>query len=203
METKKSKRSKEDPMKTYLRHIANVVAAGLIVLGLGMMQNAQAAGNPDTMTISVTPSVTYAVTISSPFLAGYQFGTVALAATTVSTVAIGVQNTGTIWEYFSMAVTNTAPDAWIPGASGTAGNNQFGLIGEIAATQPLVSGFAAGDALLNAIPGAAATLYGQASAKTPVSTTKNLWLKLNMPTTLSVGTGSAQTMTLSVNGQGA
>ena len=175
--------------------------AGLIVLGLGLVQKVQAAGNPDTMTISVTPSVTYAVTITSVNGSGYQFGTIALAATTVSTSAIVVKNTGTIWEYFSMAVTNTAPDAWTPGASGTAANNVFGMIAELSANQPLVASFAGGDALVNAISGTAATLYGQASTKTTVNGTKNLWLLLNMPTTLSVGTGAAQTMTLSVNGQ--
>jgi len=41
----------------------------------------------------------------------------------------------------------------------------------------------------------------QASTKTAVNATQNLWLKLNMPTSLSVGTGGAQTMVLSVNGQ--
>ena len=188
-------------MKTYLKHMTKaVLAAGLMVLGLGVMK-AQAAGNPDTMTISVTPSVTYAVTITSVNPNGYQFGTVSLAATTISTWAIGVKNSGTIWEYFSMAVTNTAPDAWTPGASGTAGNNVFGLIAELSANQPAPAGFLTTDALLNAIPGTAATLYGQASTKTAVNASKNLWLLLNMPTSLSVGSGGAQTMTLSVNGQ--
>ena len=196
-------RPKEGPMKTYLKHaVKGVLVAGLMVLGLGALEKAQAAGNPDTMTISVTPQVTYAVTITSVNPNGYQFGTIALAGTTISTSAIVVKNSGTIWEYFSMAVSNTSPDAWTPGASGTAGNNQFGLIGELVTNQPAPGGFAAGDALVNAIPGTAATLYGQASTKTAVNATKNLWLELNMPTTLSVGSGGAQTMTLSVNGQG-
>src|ERR1700680_2995494 len=81
---------KEGPMKTYLKHMTKaVLAAGLMILGLGVMK-AQAAGNPDTMTISVTPSVTYAVTITSVNPNGYQFGQIALAATTISTWAIEI-----------------------------------------------------------------------------------------------------------------
>jgi hypothetical protein len=180
--------------------IKRLITASFLVLGFGLIHQAQAA-NPDTMTISVTPSVTYAVTITSVNASGYQFGTVALAASTISTAAIIVKNTGTIHEYFALGISNSSPDNWAPGASGTAGANTFGLIGEFAATQPADGSFASGDALVNAIPGAAATLYGQASTRTAVNGTKNLWLKLNMPTTLSVGTGAAQTMTLSINGQ--
>ena len=59
------------------------------------------------------------------------------------------------------------------------------------------------DALTNPpVPGAAATLYGQASTKTAPAGTKKLWLKLEMPTTLNTGTTGAQTMTLTVNAQG-
>jgi len=180
-----------------------VLATGLFVLGLGFVSKANAAGgNPDTMTISVTPAVTYAVTITSTTGGvGYQFGSVALAASTISTAAIVLKNTGTISEYFSLAVSNSLPDNWAAGASGTPGANTFGLIGELSGTQPADSAFVGGDALANAIPPTAATLYGQASTPTNVNATQNLWLKLNMPTSLSVGTGGAQTMTLSVNGQ--
>ena len=48
----------------------------------------------------------------------------------------------------------------------------------------------------------AAALYGQASTKTSPSGTKNLWLRLDMPTALNTGTSGAQTATLYVNGQG-
>ena len=188
-------------MNSEKKTVKSILIAGVLVMGLGLLSKVQAAGNPDTMTISVTPSVSYAVTITSVNPSGYQFGTVALAASTISTWAIGVRNTGTIWEYFSMAVGNSSPDAWTPGAAGTAANNVFGLIGEFNATQPADASFVGGDALTGSIPGAAAALYGQASTKTAVNGTKNLWLKLNMPTSLSVGTGGAQTMVVSINGQ--
>src|SRR5690348_13982987 len=115
-------------MNAITQKLKVVLSAGLLVLGLGVVNKAQAA-NPDTMTISVTPSVTYAVSITSVTGgSGYQFGTVALAASTISTAAIVLTNTGTIHEYFSIAISNTNPDAWTPGASGAAGANQFGMI---------------------------------------------------------------------------
>ena len=145
--------------------------------------------------------MTYSVSIASVNAAGYQFGQVALAASTISTHAITVTNNGTIAEYFAMAISDTSPDAWGPGASGTAAANTFGLIGHFNATQPADATFVGGNALENAIPDPAGALYGQASTKTNVGGSKNLWLKLNMPTTLSVGTGGPQTMVLSINGQ--
>ena len=70
-----------------------------------------------------------------------------------------------------------------------------------AGTQPALASIT--DALVNPpVPGAAATLYGQASTKTAPSGTKNLWMKLEMPSGLNTGTTAAQTMTLTVNGQG-
>ena len=136
--------------------IKGLWAGALLILGLGFISKAQAAGNPDTMTISVTPSVTYAVTITSVNPSGYQFGTVALAASTISTWAIGLRNTGTIWEYFSLGVSNSSPDGWTPGAAGVAANNVFGLIAELNATQPADAAFVGGDAVTGSIPGAAA-----------------------------------------------
>jgi len=189
-------------MNTMKHVVKAALASGLLVLGLGLVNKTYAAGgNPDTMTISVTPTVTYAVTITSTTGGvGYQFGSVALAASTISTAAIVVRNTGTIYEYFAMAVSNSNPDNWAAGASATPAANTFGLIGYFNATQPADATFVGGDALVNAIPPTAGTLYGQ-SSRTAVNATKNLWLKLFMPTSLSVGSGGAQTMTLSVNGQ--
>src|ERR1700690_1292221 len=143
-------------MKLTKKFMRSALLTGVFCLALGLIQKAEAAST-DTLTVSVTPQVTYAVTITSVNPSGYQFGTVALAATTISTAAVGVKDSGTISEYFSMAISNTAPDAWTPGAGGTAGNNSFGMIAELAGTQPASASFAAGDALLKAPPGAAAT----------------------------------------------
>src|SRR5579871_111062 len=106
------------------------LATGLMVLGLGSVQRAEALNNPDTMTVYVTPSgFTYAVSITSPEAQGYDFTSVALAATTISTKAIPVANTGNVGEYFALAISNTLPDAWTPVASGVPGYDQFLMMG--------------------------------------------------------------------------
>jgi hypothetical protein len=179
-------------MKTRLKWLLGAA------VGIGMTGSAHALSNPDTMVVSVTPgNVTYAVAITSPMTGGYQFGTVNLAATTISTAAIGVQNTGNIAEYFALKISNSSPDNWAPVGS-TPAADQFQLMAYLNATQPGDATFV--DSLNGSIPGAGATLYGQSSTKTAASASKNLWLRLTMPSAVT-GTGGAQTMTLFVNGQ--
>ena len=183
-------------MNSYMKKL---VGAGLMAVGLGLIGRNAHAANPDAMQISVTPSVTYAVTITSVNASGYQFGTVALNSTTQSTAAITVANSGNVAEYFSMAVTNTSGN-WAASASAPTTDN-FRLIGLFNATEPASSSFQTSDALTNSTPGAAATLYGHASTKTNPSANQKLWLRLEMPQSLNTGTTGAQTMTLTVTGQ--
>ncbi len=183
--------------------LKQVLITGLVVLGIGAIATKRAeAKNPDTMTLSVTPSgLTYAVAITSVNGSGYQFGPVAVAGTTVSTVAIVVSNSGgsNTSEYFGMRVTNTSPDNWAPGAPAA---DTFRLIGTFSATQPEtgITGFPLADEITGSFPGSAAALYSQGS-KTSVGSSKNLWLQLEMPTALNAGSGGAQTMTLYIQGQ--
>ena len=171
---------------------------GLMVRGMGWVQESQAAST-DTITVSVTPGgVSYAVSITSVSAGtGYAFGTVNLGATTVSTAAIVVTNTGNIAEYFALAISNSGPDSWTP--SSATSTNTFVMDGYFNTTQPAPA--TPTDTLGNGVVSASANLYNQANAKTGVSSTKNLWLKLIMPTQLNGGTGGQQTMTLSVTGQ--
>src|SRR6185312_16838268 len=176
-----------------------VLVAGLFAVSVGLCGKAQAAAS-DTKQISVTPSVTFGVQITSVNANGYQFGTVALGATTESTAAITLTNTGTIPEYFAMAITNTSGN-WVATSTAAAVDN-FRMIGEFSSTQPdMSSGFNTADALTPSSPGTAATLYGQASAKTSPVATQKLWLRLEMPTNLIAGGSGTQTMTLTVTGQ--
>ena len=184
-----------------IRHVAKVVlASGLIVLGFGVWKQAHAA-NPDTMTITVTPGgVNYAVTISSPFLTGYAFGTVNIGVTTVSTVAIGVQNAGNIAEYFSLGVVDNTPTfAWANDL--TPSNTTYALHALFQSAQPAEASFdGASNNVPSSPPGTAATKHGQASTKTNPSNSQNLWLRLGMPT--GVAENGEHTLRLSINGQG-
>ncbi len=163
-------------------------------------ENAQASGEPDTAVLSVTPGVTYGVQIDSVTSAttAYNFTTVALGGSTISTAAIVLHNTGTVPEYFSMAISNTSGNWTAVNTSPT--NDQFRLAGIInTTTQPNGSSFA--DYLLNPpVPVNASTLYGQ--TRTANGATKNLWLQLDMPASIVNGGTLTQTMTLTVNGQG-
>jgi len=169
-----------------------------LAIGLGLWGlKAYAVNNPDSIVVSVTPGgLTYGVAISSPFASGYQFGTVALSATTISTVAIGVQNSGNVGEYFAIKVSNTAPDNWAPG--GAAGSDVFKLMAYMNTTQPADATFV--DALTGSFNGTSGNLFGQGNTRTTPTTSKNLWLRLSMPTAVT-GSGGAQTMTVYVNGQ--
>src|SRR5207302_3451829 len=187
------------------KHIKTVLATGLMLLGMGVIGRRAEAQQPDTMTLSVTPGgIVYSVQITSVNSSGYQFGTVNIGATTVSTAAITVANTGggNVSEYFGMKVSNSNPDNWAP-QSGAPGIDQFRLTGELVTNQPAqgAGGFPTTDAVTGSFPGSAATLYGQASTKTAVGSNKKLWLQLEMPSSLSAGTGGAQTMTLYIQGQ--
>ena len=192
-------------MNVIKRATRAVLAAGIVILGLGAMEKAHAILNgQDTMTVSVTPNVNYGITISSVNSAGYQFGPVALGATTVSTSAITLTNPGNVAEYFSMAISNST-GSW-NATSGAASTDTFRMIAELGAGQPdQTAGFAVGDALANPpVPANAANLYhnGAAQAKTIAGSNSKLWLRLEMPTTLNSGLATPENFQLTVNGQG-
>jgi len=165
-----------------------------VVMGMGLMSAAHAV-NPDSIVVSVTPNASYSVSIASPMAQGYVFGTVNLAASTISTVAIVVSNNGTISEYFSLAVTGSSPNNWT--AAGSPGSNAFTMFGHFNATQPASATFA--NALTGTAPGTSNDKFG--NVLTDVGNSQSLWLRLDMPTSIT-GASVAQTMTLTVTGQG-
>ena len=87
------------------KRMKQILMTGLVMVGLGAVSQ---AATTDTMTISVSPQVTYGVTISSPFAQGYVFGNVSLGASTLSTVAITLNTTGATGpEFFGLSISNT------------------------------------------------------------------------------------------------
>ena len=181
------------------KNIKRVLATGLLLLGIGLVKNAQAAST-DTITISVTPNASYGVTISSPYASGYNFGTVNLNSTTESTLAIVLTNSGTIYEFFAVSVSNTSGGWTTTGVAPS--TDTFRLSGMFNATQPPMSS-GSFSALTNQAPTNGNGNYGQVAKTSPTggSNTQSLWLKLEMPFTLNTGGTTAQTMTVSVTGQ--
>jgi hypothetical protein len=164
------------------------------------------AGASDTTVLSVTPgNITYGVLITSPIASGttgYDFGQVALGATTISTLAIQIQSAGNASEYFALAISNSNPDGWTAINTGTPGYDQFLLKGHFVthgAGQPASGTFNVNtDTVTVSIPSAAAGRYGQAAQTNP-GVTDDLYLMLTMPATVASGRG--QSMTLTINGQ--
>lgn len=187
-------------MKTFKHVVKALMASGLIVLGLGLWSKVQAA-NPDTMTITVTPGgVTYAVAITSPQVGGYAFGVVNVGVTTIATEAISVQNAGNIGAYFSLGVVDVTPSVgWANDLA--ADTTTYAMYALFNTTQPAEASFnGATNNVPSAAPGAAATRHGQASTKTNAGVSRNLWLRLEMPT--GVNDSGQHTLMLAINGQG-
>jgi hypothetical protein len=176
----------------------------LALLGMGMGAHRAYAASTDTITISLTPNTTYAVTISSPYTSGYNFGLVNLNATTVSTLAITLTNSGSIYEYFGISVSNTSGGGNPWTTTGVApSTDTFRMSGQLNASQP-AQGSGNFTALTNSDPTNVGGLYGQANTKTSPtagSNTQKLWLQMETPFTLNTGGSGAQTMTVSVTGQ--
>ena len=180
------------------KQMKHVLVTGLVMLGLGTVVQQAQAGTTDTMSVSVSPTVTYGVTISSPFLTGYVFGNVALAATTLSTVAITLNTTNATGpEYFGLSISNSNGN-WTA-TSSAPGQDTFRMGAAMGATQPLVANTST---YLSVPPfsGAAQGLYYQGSA-TPVAGSAKVLLRLEMPTTLNLGTTGTQTMVLTATAQ--
>ena len=177
------------------KHIKHVLLTGLVMLGVGA---AAQAATTDTMTVSVTPSVTFAVSISSPYTSGYNFSSVALAGTTLSTLGITLNTTGaTAAEYFGLSISNTS-GGWTSTVS-SPGQDTFRMAAKIGGSQPLMANTT--DFLTQPPYSTVANgVYNQGS--TIVGGTAKVWLRLEMPTTLNVGTTGAQTMTMTATAQG-
>ena len=89
--------------------LKKVLMTGLVTLGIGGLSQIAQAATTDTMTVSVSPLVTYSVVISSPYASGYNFSNVSLGATTLSTLGITLNTTGsTAPEYFGLSISNTS-----------------------------------------------------------------------------------------------
>src|ERR1700733_7144969 len=177
------------------KRMKHVLITGLVMLGVGAVSQ---AATTDTMQVSVSPTVTYGVTISSPFAQGYVFGSVAVGASTLSTVAITLNTTGATGpEFFGLSISNTSGN-WTATASAP-GQDTFRMGAAMGTNQPLMANTST---YLSVPPfsGAAQGLYYQGAA-TAVAGTAKVWLRLEMPTTLNLGTTGNQTMVLTATAQ--
>jgi len=154
--------------------------------------------------VTVTPGVSYAVYITSPEAQGYDFHTVNIGQSTISTKAIAVQNAGNIDEFFSIGVVDVTPSvAWFNQLTpATTSYSMHALFVATSAPQPSSGTFAVGTLTNYApatSPGVANGKFGQGSTKTIPGDSQDLWLLLRMPS--AVHESGVHTLTLSINGQ--
>ena len=183
--------------------LKKALVTGLAVLSVGWIAGkAEASASTDTITISLTPNTTYAVTISSAYVGGYNFGQVNLNSTTVSTVSITLTNSGSIYEFFAISVSSPNANGWTPSATG-ASTDTYRLMGMFNGASQPTQGNASFSAITGTPPTTANGKYGQAAKTSPAagSNSVSLWLQMDMPFTLNAAGTGPQTLTVSVTGQ--
>jgi hypothetical protein len=129
----------------------------------------------------------------------YNFGTVNMAATTVSTTAITVTNGGNATQTYSLSVATTgAQTVWGVKTATPTIHDQFVMFGQFNSVQPSSSTFVIGDVVLTSATASSASVYAgdETGLSTPIGAARHLWVRLNMPLTTS--TTNQQQMNLTV-----
>ncbi len=173
-----------------MRH--KIIIAAVVLLSF---TSVALALNPDTMELTVTPGVTYSVSISSN--GGYNFGTVDIGQSTMTTTGITVSNNGNTSSKWQLKCDNTAN--WTAAAASAA--DTFNLRALFNAAQPADSGFTAttDDVLSSGYTSASVTVYAgdQSAENVAASGTKTVWFRLAMPT--SSATSNQQKVRVYIN----
>lgn len=188
------------------KKLMGVLVLGLMVLGLGAQKGWSA--ETDSIQLLVTPGVTYSVKITSVNASGYDFGTVNLTATTQSTAPILVQNDGNTnakWRLYLDSLTS----GWTAAAApGTDAYEMRALFTTTSVGQPLLTNFTDAtdelveDTFVNVAAGGTEfeePTDGTADIDNVIpTTTRRMWLWLNMPTVNTQGV-TTKAFQLSIN----
>lgn len=159
-----------------------VSLAGLFLVVSGAVY----AANPDTVEVSMTPTVTYSVQITPPG-GGFAFGNVSLNTSNVHSSVATVKNNGDVsadWKIKGIALNN-----WVLGAA--PGSNTVRLMAVLKSSLATVAEFDTTNDVINA--GEAnmdATLYSvnQDGNNVPAAGERSLSLRLDTPTDTSYDT---------------
>jgi len=153
-----------------------VIVAGLVSLSFG--------GNPDTITLKVTPISNVSVNIIDT---EYNYGAVALNNTTIVSTAIQVKNDGdvqTSWKHNAGNATGGTSTWTLVFAGVPASTDEFRLWAEVADTVPV--SFPETDTVNDT----ASPLTG--GSNVAAGTTRNLWIQLEMPLTVTGADGDIE-----------
>ena len=172
------------------------LAVGLITAALVLAGASRCLALDDQLTLTVTISNAVSVNIIS---ADYDFGDVALGATTISTLAniINVDNTsGGVREDYALSMVDNHA-TWGFGAA--AGNETYAVWAIFNSAQPVKADFVSNDNLTGSNVLASVDNFGIDSSGDGFDVVdiigtheKTLWLRLDMPTASVVAPGAAQ-----------
>ncbi len=156
--------------------------------------------SPISNSTSVTITPILSIQLSSH---SYNFGTVNLAATTVSTNSLVIINQGNVTETYSLAVTTTGPlSVWNSGNINLTASFKlrFVLLGAFHPTQPSSSTFTISDIMTSTSTASSGTKFtingSQTGLSVPPNAARQLWLEMDMP--LSVSTTDQEQLNITV-----
>jgi hypothetical protein len=164
------------------------LVAGLMFVG-GMVS----AATTDTLLIRVTPNGTRSVAIAAT---EYNFNTQDLGTSTMSATAVDVENDGSLPNTYSLQLNLAGGTGTTWSDAAAPGEDAFSIYALFNAAQPaLMADFGANDRILSASDTlstavAGGVFLGNQSgvnvSPAAANDNRNLWLRLDMPTTSSV-----------------
>lgn len=161
-----------------------------LVLAFGSVDVTQAA-NPATISVTVTIQ-NLSVSATGPIA----FGTVAAGSQSVSSSASTVTNNGNVVETYSLSLTNPASWTAVQAAPGA---EEYALLAQFNTTAPTAGSFTYTDhALSTTSVASTATRFAgdQTGVSVPASAARSLWFRFNAPSSTTVTTQQAITVTV-------
>lgn len=154
--------------------------------------------------ISGTASATPALIVRSVTVTSgdpYVFGTLSVGASSHTVTVVTVENDGNIASTYSLsAATTTAGSPWTIGTVLPTSADVVVVSGVFHPTRPALGDFAAEDVITGAGAASTTTVYSvdgsETGASVPVSGVRNLWFRLDMPTTSA--TEATQDITVTI-----
>ena len=166
--------------------------AFVAVLAVGGLGRSAWAANPATISVTVTIQ-NLSVSATGPIA----FGTVVASSQTVSGSASTVTNDGNVTETYSLSLTN--PSTWTAVQAAPTAAEEYALLAQFNSSAPTAGSFTYTDHALSAASVASSgTKFSgnQTGLSVATSGTRSLWLRFNAPTSTSVTTQQAITVTV-------
>ena len=174
-----------------MRNLINRLAVGVgICLAIVFCASAVFAVNPATISVTVTIQ-NLSVSATGPIA----FGIVLVSTTTVSGSASTVTNDGNTTETYDIKLTN--PAGWTA-TSGAPGSETYRLSAQFNGSAPTAGSFDADHDLTTTDQTSSGTIFagGETGLSVAAAATRSLWFKFEAPTSTTVTTEQAITVTV-------